>query len=127
MHAEFGEHRRREFTSSNLFRRSAVSGTSMTESPTIATWIALAKSPMIVKRALGYALVVGTLLIAINHGTCIINWEYSFTCLWQSALSLCVPFTVSTFSSVQALLGGHILVVRSTTVNGKPNEPGCEL
>ncbi len=79
----------------------------MTESPTIATWIALAKSPMIVKRALGYALVVGSLLIAINHGTCIINREYSFTCLWQSALSLCVPFIVSTFSSVQALLGGN--------------------
>jgi hypothetical protein len=99
----------------------------MTESPTPTTWLALAKSPIVVRRALGYALVVGPLLIAINHGTCIINREYSFTCLWQSALSLCVPFTVSTFSSVQALLGGHILVVRSTTVNGKPNEPGCEL
>ena len=79
----------------------------MTESPTIATWLALAKSPIIVKRALGYAFVVGPVLIAINHGICIIHYEYSFACLWQSVLSLCVPYIVSTFSSVQALLGGN--------------------
>ena len=76
----------------------------MTESPTIAMWLALAKSPTIVKRALGYAFVVGPLLIAINHGICIINCQYSVDCLWQSLLSLCVPYVVSTFSSVQALL-----------------------
>ena len=77
----------------------------MTESTTTTTWFALAKSPIVVRRALGYAFVVGLLLIAINHGTCIISCQYSFDCLWQSLLSLCVPYVVSTFSSVQALLG----------------------
>ncbi len=77
----------------------------MTDSRTIATWLALARSPVIVKRALVYALVVGLLLIAINHGMCIVHRQYSFACLWQSVLSVCVPFFVSTFSSVQALLG----------------------
>ena len=79
----------------------------MTESPTPTTWLALAKSPIVVRRALGYALVVGPLLIVINRGTCMINCQYSFACLWQSVLSLCVPFTVSTFSSVQSVLGGN--------------------
>jgi hypothetical protein len=78
----------------------------MNKPPTIAAWLALAKSPTIVRRAFGYAFVVGPLLIAINHGMCIINCQYSFACLWQSVLSLCVPFIVSTFSSVQASLGG---------------------
>ena len=39
------------------------------------SWIELACSKRVVKRALKYALVVGVILIAINHGDAIINGE----------------------------------------------------
>jgi hypothetical protein len=47
--------------------------------------------------------VVGALLIAINHGAAIARGEIGAERLFQMVLTLLVPYTVSTLSSVGAL------------------------
>ncbi len=65
----------------------------------------LAASPEIVRRALCYAVVVGAILIAINHGDALARGDLGATRLIKMALTVLVPYTVSTLSSVQALQG----------------------
>jgi hypothetical protein len=71
------------------------------------SFLMLALRPEVVKRAMVIALIVGGILIAINHGTCIVMGEFSPTCLVQSLLTFMVPYAVSTVSSVLAVQG-HI-------------------
>jgi hypothetical protein len=66
-------------------------------------WLRLASSPSVVKRALGYAIVVGLILITINHGDAILRGELSRTRILKMALTVLVPYVVSTLSSVGAM------------------------
>ena len=66
-------------------------------------WLRLASSPSVVRRALGYAFVVGALLIAINHGDALLRGELSEARLLKMGLTVLVPYTVSTLSSVAAM------------------------
>ena len=66
-------------------------------------WFELALSPSVVKRALKIAAVVGTVLIAINHGHAILAGEVDTSRLWRMGLTVLVPYLVSTTSSVAAL------------------------
>lgn len=66
-------------------------------------WLRLAGQASVRKRALKYALVVGGLLIAINHGEAIWRGEWGVGRLVQMLLTVCVPYTVSTLSSVSAI------------------------
>ena len=63
-------------------------------------WIRLACDASVVRRALGYAVVVGAILIAITHGTAILNGDLAMDRLIQMGLTVLVPYLVSTFSSV---------------------------
>ncbi len=63
-------------------------------------WIRLAFEASVVRRALGYAVVVGAILIAINHGAAILNGDLTADRLIQMGLTVLVPYLVSTFSSV---------------------------
>jgi hypothetical protein len=63
----------------------------------------LALSPRVVRRALLYAVVVGAVLIAINHGDALLRGEVSPERWWKMGLTVLVPYTVSTLSSVGAL------------------------
>ena len=65
----------------------------------------LARQPRVVRRALAYAVVVGSLLIAINHGQAILAGEIDRGRLLQMGLTVMVPYAVSTLSSVGALRG----------------------
>ncbi len=65
----------------------------------------LATSPDVVRRALWYAVVVGAILIAINHGDALARGEFGATRLIKIGLTVLVPYAVSTLSSVQALQG----------------------
>ena len=56
-----------------------------------------------VRRALIYAVVVGGILIAINHGDAILAGEVSGARLLKMGLTAMVPYAVSTLSSVGAL------------------------
>ncbi len=67
-------------------------------------FLRLAFSGPVVRRALFYAVVVGTILIAINHGPNIVCGTYKTTCIIQMLMTMCVPYVVSTLSSVQAMM-----------------------
>ena len=66
-------------------------------------WIALATSASVVRRATVVAIVVGTVLVAINHGDAILRGELGVGRLLRIALTVMVPYCVSTYSSVSAL------------------------
>jgi predicted exporter len=57
----------------------------------------------VVRRALLYAVVVGAILIAINHGDALIAGNVSAERWWKMGLTVLVPYAVSTLSSVAAL------------------------
>lgn len=64
---------------------------------------ALALKPSVVKRALKYAVVVGSILITINHGDAILRGDLPPARLFRMGLTVIVPYVVSTLSSVGAL------------------------
>lgn len=68
-----------------------------------ASWLALATSWGVVRRGLFMAAIVGALLIAINHGDALLRGELDGRRLSKLALTLLVPYCVSTYSSVGAL------------------------
>ena len=55
-------------------------------------------------RGLKYGLVVGSILIAINHGNAIVEGTVNTTRTLQMVLTMLVPYFVSTASSVAAVL-----------------------
>ena len=57
------------------------------------------------RRALRYAVIVGAVLIAINHGDALLRGSLETGRLFKIALTVLVPYCVSTFSSVEALRG----------------------
>lgn len=65
----------------------------------------IAFSRAIVRRALAYAVVVGAILITINHADALMRGELDGARLFKMGLTLLVPYTVSTLSSVQAIRG----------------------
>ena len=64
-------------------------------------WIA--RQPSVVRRALKIALIVGVLLAVINHGDKLITLNLSIGDCARIALTFCVPYSVSTLSSVMAI------------------------
>jgi hypothetical protein len=67
--------------------------------------IDLATSRAVVRRALGYAVAVGAILIAINHADALVRGEFDWIRGVKMGLTVLVPYGVSTLSSVQALRG----------------------
>ena len=64
------------------------------------TWLTLAAHPATVARARLTALIVGTVLVAINHGPAILAGAFTRERVFQILLTYMVPYTVSTVSSV---------------------------
>jgi hypothetical protein len=69
-----------------------------------ARWLALARQRAVVLRACKFALVVGAVLIAINHGDALLAGDVAPRRWLQMGLTVLVPYVVSTLSSVGALL-----------------------
>ncbi|MFK7818093.1 MAG: nitrate/nitrite transporter NrtS [Planctomycetaceae bacterium] len=67
-----------------------------------ASLLAVALRWCVVKRALILAVIVGSILIAINHYRCMLHGGCDSGCMIQCALTLVVPYCVSTISSVLA-------------------------
>jgi hypothetical protein len=67
-------------------------------------WFDIACRRSIVTRGLKYGAIVGSILIFINHGNAIIEGAVDSTRLVQMALTLLVPYCVSTASSVGAVM-----------------------
>lgn len=69
--------------------------------------------PDVVKRAMGYAVVVGGILIAINHGDALLQGDIGRVRIFKMALTVLVPYTVSTLSSVGAMKDAERQINRS--------------
>jgi hypothetical protein len=67
-------------------------------------WISVARERSIVLRACKYAVVVGAVLIAINHGDALVAGDLDARRLLKIGLTVLVPYAVSTLSSVGATL-----------------------
>ena len=58
----------------------------------------------VVRRALGFALVVGSVLVGINYGDALLGQRALGASDWlKMGLTVCVPYVVSTLSSVAAI------------------------
>jgi len=66
-------------------------------------WLALAFSGPVRRRALRIMVVVGAILITINHGDAILRGDVDGPRLARILLTLAVPYVVSTVSSVGAM------------------------
>jgi len=60
-----------------------------------------------VRRSLRVALVVGSLLVAINHGDHLLSGDLPPTGWLKMALTFLVPYAVSTYASVGAIRSGR--------------------
>jgi hypothetical protein len=67
-------------------------------------WLTLCFSKPVIKRASWTALIVGVILILINHGSAIVKGEVDLSRVLQMCLTVMVPYIVSTTSSVSTLL-----------------------
>jgi len=77
----------------------------------------MAMHPSVVRRALVYAVVVGAILIAINHGDAILRRDLSVARVARMLLTTAVPYIVSTMSSV----GAQRAALRSGSGSGSQN------
>ena len=66
-------------------------------------FLRLAVDRAVVVRALRTALIVGTILTAINHGSALLAGDVDRVRVFRIVLTLLVPYSVSTTSSVLAL------------------------
>jgi len=69
------------------------------------SWLANARRTAVVRRAVGYAVFVGAILIAIDHGGAIAHGEVDVGRAHQMGLTVLVSYTVSTLSSASVLRG----------------------
>jgi len=67
-------------------------------------WLSLCLSKPVARRAAYSALIVGTLLIAINHGDALMHGQMDTTRLLRMMLTILVPYGVSTVSSVSSIM-----------------------
>ena len=56
--------------------------------------------PRLLRRSLLTALVVGTVLTAINQGTLIFAGDFPAVLAWKVPLTYCVPFLVATWGAL---------------------------
>lgn len=67
------------------------------------TFWSIATDRSVVRRAAKIALIVGCVLALINYGDHMMNLRMDMTAWIKCALSFCVPYCVSTYSSVMAV------------------------
>jgi uncharacterized membrane protein len=67
------------------------------------SFLALATSASVVRRAVKVALIVGTILGVINHADAVLTNTFSMKNWLQVALTYFVPYAVATYSAVNAL------------------------
>ena len=67
-------------------------------------FIKVALRPNVFGTALRVAIIVGTVLVLINHSSAIFSFALTKQNILQIILTYLVPYGVSTYSSVQAIL-----------------------
>jgi len=69
------------------------------------SWLGTALRGDVVRRALRTALLVGTVLVLINHVDALLAGALDWERIVKMTLTYCVPYCVSTHASVAALRG----------------------
>ncbi len=69
------------------------------------SWVQTALSPAVVRRSTKVSLIVGTILVAINHGDVLISGTIGSAIFWKIPMTFCVPYAVSTYAAVDAIRG----------------------
>ncbi|MDX8414544.1 MAG: nitrate/nitrite transporter NrtS [Mariprofundales bacterium] len=64
----------------------------------------VARHPSVVRTAFKFALIVGPILVVINHGDAILAGTMDTVAWLKCALTMLIPYTVSTLSSINAYL-----------------------
>ncbi len=77
-------------------------------------WLAVARRGDVVRRSLRVALLVGTILVVINHGDRLLSGTAAPADWVKMGLTYVVPYGVSTWASVSAIRGP------SGNANGDP-------
>jgi hypothetical protein len=67
-------------------------------------WLSLCFTRPVVRRATYSAIIVGAVLITINHGEALLHGDVDRARLLRMALTVAVPYIVSTVSSVITIL-----------------------
>jgi hypothetical protein len=67
-------------------------------------WLTLATQRAVVIRSLKVSAIVGTALLAINQGDLLLEGIFPPHLLWKIPLTYLVPYMVSTYGAVSALL-----------------------
>lgn len=67
------------------------------------SFLRLALRADVVRRALKFCAVVGTVLITINHVPALVRGDITLGRITQILLTYCVPYAVTTLASVQAI------------------------
>ncbi len=69
----------------------------------MSSWLSIATRPRVWRRALAYGVVVGAILIAINHGDALLRGDVDSVRIVKMMITPLVPYIVSTLSSVGAI------------------------
>ncbi|HAS6173162.1 TPA: hypothetical protein I7155_01930 [Vibrio vulnificus] len=77
---------------------------STSRTTTLSDFISTAKTPSILKRSIKVAVIVGTVLMMINHGDALLAGQVESERVLKILLTYMVPFCVSTQASVSATL-----------------------
>ena len=68
------------------------------------SWFQVATRNRVVARSLRVSLIVGTILVGINHGNVLIGGGAEIDLVWKVPLTYLVPYAVSTYAAVDAIL-----------------------
>ncbi|MDX1403975.1 MAG: nitrate/nitrite transporter NrtS [Woeseiaceae bacterium] len=70
-------------------------------------WLMTALRGDIVLRSLKVAVIIGTLLVAINQGDLILSGRLDTAAVWKIPLTYLVPYCVATYGAVSAILAAN--------------------
>ncbi|MBI5866217.1 MAG: nitrate/nitrite transporter NrtS [Planctomycetes bacterium] len=70
------------------------------------TFLSICLRGDVIRRSARIAVVVGTLLVLINHGDALLSGSLSITRIVRILLTFCVPYGVATYAGVQAIRSG---------------------
>jgi hypothetical protein len=80
-----------------------VSRPALLQSAVMREWLRLAADPTVVRRGLAFSAVVGTVLVAVNHGDALMQGDISIMRAVKMIVTMLIPYCVSTISSVGAM------------------------
>lgn len=69
-------------------------------------WLRAAGRRDVVWRSVKVSAVVGSILVAINQGNVLLSGQLTMDLYWKIPLTYCVPYGVSTYAAVGAILTG---------------------